>query len=525
MGVILDVSDLHIEFHDHEKPETVVHDFDLMLEEGEIVGLVGESGSGKSMSAMAIAGLLSRHEISKEGKILYNGTNLLTCSREELRSYQGKDIAMIFQEPMTSLNPSKRIGWQVEESVRIHRSDIDAKTRKEMAVTQLSRAGLPDPEKVYMQYPHELSGGMRQRVMIAAAMILNPRILIADEPTTALDVMVQAQIIDLLREINREYHTSIIFISHDLSLVNQLCHRVLVMHHGRVVEAGRTREIFRNPQKEYTMKLIGSIPKVRLDDVPPDRQEMAGDILSVRGLTVSYQSGGGLFRKKQENLVLKGIDLTLHRGEILALVGESGCGKSTLAKAVTGMNSRYSGSIELSGDRPQMVFQDPYSALNPSHTIGWLLEEPLRIRGGMTDADRNARVLEMMDMVRLDRELIHRYPGQLSGGQRQRICIAAALMLKPEILLADEPVSALDVTIQVEILALLKRLRAEMGLSILFISHDLRTVYQLCDTVAIMKGGVIIEKGPVNRIYREPEQAYTRQLLKAAGIAVPGAAV
>ena len=249
MGVILDVSDLHIEFHDHEKPETVVHDFDLMLEEGEIVGLVGESGSGKSMSAMAIAGLLSRHEISKEGKILYNGTNLLTCSREELRSYQGKDIAMIFQEPMTSLNPSKRIGWQVEESVRIHRSDIDAKTRKEMAVTQLSRAGLPDPEKVYMQYPHELSGGMRQRVMIAAAMILNPRILIADEPTTALDVMVQAQIIDLLKEINREYHTSIIFISHDLSLVNQLCHRVLVMHHGRVVEAGRTREICRTGRR------------------------------------------------------------------------------------------------------------------------------------------------------------------------------------------------------------------------------------------------------------------------------------
>ena len=266
MGVILDVTDLHIEFHDHDLPETVVHDFDLMLEEGEIVGIVGESGSGKSMSALAIAGLLNRHSLKKTGRIMFNGDDLLTCDRATLRSYQGDEISMIFQEPMTSLNPVKRIGWQVEESLFIHHPDIDKKERKKRAIEMLKAVGLNDAENIYYMHPHELSGGMRQRVMIAAAMIGNPKILIADEPTTALDVTVQAQIVELLKKINKERGTSIIFISHDLSLVSQLCERVIVMQKGNIVESGKTSRIFSNPTDNYTKKLIAAIPKIDIGE-------------------------------------------------------------------------------------------------------------------------------------------------------------------------------------------------------------------------------------------------------------------
>lgn len=266
MGVILDVTDLHIEFHDHDLPETVVHDFDLMLEEGEIVGIVGESGSGKSMSALAIAGLLNRHSLKKTGRIMFNGDDLLTCDRASLRSYQGDEISMIFQEPMTSLNPVKRIGWQVEESLFIHHPDIDKKERKRRAIEMLKAVGLNDAENIYYMHPHELSGGMRQRVMIAAAMIGNPKILIADEPTTALDVTVQAQIVELLKKINKERGTSIIFISHDLSLVSQLCERVIVMQKGNIVESGKTSRIFSNPTDTYTKKLIAAIPKIDIGE-------------------------------------------------------------------------------------------------------------------------------------------------------------------------------------------------------------------------------------------------------------------
>ncbi|MBR4831515.1 MAG: ABC transporter ATP-binding protein [Butyrivibrio sp.] len=266
MGVILDVTDLHIEFHDHDLPETVVHDFDLMLEEGEIVGIVGESGSGKSMSALAIAGLLNRHSLKKTGKIMFNGDDLLTCDRCTLRSYQGDEISMIFQEPMTSLNPVKRIGWQVEESLFIHHPEIDKKERKKRAIEMLKAVGLGDAENIYYMHPHELSGGMRQRVMIAAAMIGNPKILIADEPTTALDVTVQAQIVELLKKINRERGTSIIFISHDLSLVSRLCERVIVMQKGNIVESGKTSRVFSNPTDIYTKKLIAAIPKIDIGE-------------------------------------------------------------------------------------------------------------------------------------------------------------------------------------------------------------------------------------------------------------------
>ena len=265
-NVILDVTDLHIEFHDHDRPETVVEDFDLMLEEGEIVGIVGESGSGKSMSALAIAGLLKRHALTKKGRIMFDGTDLLTCDRKTLRSYQGDEISMIFQEPMTSLNPVKKIGWQVEESLRIHHKDLDKKERKRRAIEMLAAVGLGDLERQYERYPHELSGGQRQRVMIAAAMIGEPRILIADEPTTALDVTIQAQIVELLRKMNREKGTAIIFISHDLSLIRQICKRVIVMQKGNIVETGSVEEIFKNPQMSYTRKLIAAIPQIDLGD-------------------------------------------------------------------------------------------------------------------------------------------------------------------------------------------------------------------------------------------------------------------
>ena len=264
MDVILDVTDLHIEFHDHDSPETVVEDFDLMLEKGEIVGIVGESGSGKSMSALAIAGLLKRHALTKRGRIMFDGYDLLTCDRKILRSYQGDEISMIFQEPMTSLNPVKKIGWQVEESLRIHHREIDKAERKRRAIIMMDAVGLREPEKVYDMYPHELSGGMRQRIMIAAAMISEPRILIADEPTTALDVTIQAQIVELLRKLNREKGTAIIFISHDLSLIRQLCQRVIVMQAGNIVETGCVEEIFRSPRMGYTRELIAAIPKIDL---------------------------------------------------------------------------------------------------------------------------------------------------------------------------------------------------------------------------------------------------------------------
>jgi len=515
---MLEVKDLNIEFHDHSKPETVVYDFDLVLEEGDIVGIVGESGSGKTMSALAICGLLSRKDMEKRGQIMFQGKELLTCSRQEMRELQGDDIGIIFQEPMTSLNPVKKIGWQVEEALRIH-TDLGKEERYERAIWALDQAELPEPEKVYEQYPHELSGGMRQRAMIAAAIVCRPKLLIADEPTTALDVTIQAEIIKLLQKLNREYKTAILFISHDLSLVRKLCERVVVMQDGYVVEQGSTEEIFCHPKKEYTQKLIASIPDCEEEKLEKD---FSGEeaVLTVKNIQAGYISSFGVLGKRQEKKVLKGIDFTLYRGEVLGLVGESGCGKSTLAKVILGLNKSYTGNVVCEIGKVQMVFQDPYSSLNPSKTIGWILEEPLRIKGGYTKEERRAKVLEMLEKVGLEQELAERYPSQLSGGQRQRVSIGLALMSEPKVLVADEPVSALDVTIQAQILELLKRLKDELGLAILFISHDLRVVYELCDRVMIMKNGEIVEEGAPGELYRNYRHPYTGQLLEAAGIEI-----
>lgn len=513
---MLEVKNLNIEFHDHTMPETVVYDFDLMMEEGEIVGIVGESGSGKTMSALAICGLLSRRDMQKRGEILFEGKELLTCSRHEMRQLQGDDISIIFQEPMTSLNPVQKIGWQVEEALRIH-TDLSKEERYERAIWALTEAELPNPKKVYEQYPHELSGGMRQRVMIAAAIVCRPKVLVADEPTTALDVTIQAEIIKLLQKLNREYKTAILFISHDLSLVRKLCHRVVVMQNGYIVEQGLVEDIFCHPEKEYTRRLIACIPDCGEKKAEKD---FSGEevVLSVEDIHVSYYSSKGTFGKRQEQKVLKGVDFTLHKGEVLGLVGESGCGKSTLAKVIVGLNGKFSGQVNCEKGSVQMVFQDPYSSLNPMKTIGWILEEPLKLKGGLSKEERKQKVRWMLEKVGLEAEIADRYPRQLSGGQRQRVGIGLALMSDPRVLVADEPVSALDVTIQAQILELLKKLQEEMGLAILFISHDLRVVYRLCDHVIIMENGEIVERGTPGKLYTDYKHPYTGQLLQAAGI-------
>lgn len=512
MEQLLHVEDLNIEFHDHLIPETVVFDFDLDMEAGEIVGLVGESGSGKSMSALAIAGLLSRHDMKKKGTILFEGRDILKCPREELRDLQGDEICMVFQEPLTSLDPVKKIGWQLEEPLRIH-TQMTPQERKERALEALKEVELEDAERVYDSYPHELSGGMRQRVMIAAATIGNPKLLIADEPTTALDVTVQGQIVELLKKINKEKNTAILFISHDLSLVRQLCHRVLVMKNGYIVEAGNIDDIFNNPKEDYTRHLIASIPSC---DDEGDNLEAKDVIVEADNICVSYKlkSAG----KTGTVNVLKNVSLKVREREVVGLVGESGCGKSTLAKAIIGLQKADSGSVKHVHPYPQMIFQDPYGSLNPSKTVRFILEEPLRNLTKKTKEEIEAKAVEMIKTVGLGEEYLERLPSELSGGQRQRVCIAQSLMLEPKFLIADEPVSALDVTIQAEVLKLMQKLHEELGLSILFISHDLRVVHQMCDTIMVMKDGQIVEQGNRDDIYNNPKHEYTISLLKSAGL-------
>lgn len=517
MDNMLEVIDLHIEVQDHIDAETLVKDFDLTIAPGEIVGIVGESGSGKSMSALAIAGLLSRGDMTKSGTISFDGENLLTVSRGILRGIQGKEIAMVFQEPMTSLNPVRKIGWQVEEALRIH-TDLSPEEIKKRAISMLGDVELDNPEEVYEKYPHELSGGMRQRVMIAAALICNPKLLIADEPTTALDVTIQAQILELLRKINKEKGTAILFISHDLSVVRSLCSRVLVMNHGEIVEAGDVNEVFDHPKKDYTKKLIEAIPKfVKITE--DKRVDKNKPVLEVNNVSARYQKVTGYFDfKNKKRLIVKNASFKVYEGEIIGLVGESGCGKTTLGKTILGMLDDTEGEIKHYSTMPQMVFQDPFGSLNPTRSIGWILKEPLRINEKLTEEEMNQRAIEMLRLVGLDESYFDRKPNELSGGQRQRVCIGLALMLRPKLIIADEPVSALDVTVQEQILNLLVKLNREMGIAIIFISHDLKVVYEICSRIMVMKDGEIIEQGSYADVYGNPQCEYTRNLLKSAGV-------
>lgn len=486
---LLKVEDLSIIFSGNTEGSVVkaVDKVSFTIEEGEIVAIIGESGSGKTQTALGIMGLLS-NKAKCSGQIFYKGTELLSLSLAERRTYMGKEISMIFQEPMTSLNPVMKIGKQIEEQLILHGS-MAKEERRERIEAALEAVGLKEAKLLCEKYPHQLSGGMRQRVMIAMGMICYPGLMIADEPTTALDVQIQEQILQLLKEINQTQRVGILFISHNLNVVKDFSDRILVMHQGKIVESGTPEEIFYAPKEAYTRKLLQSIPSQEGICLPGEKE--GETVLKVSHLNVFYPEGKGFGRKKRKQ-VLFDINFQIHRGEVVGLVGQSGCGKSTLSKAILGLNSEIEGEIVHKTVRPQMIFQDPYGSLNPAKRIGWILEEPLRIQGKMGAEKRQQAVIQMLEKVGLDSGYLERKPADLSGGQRQRVGIALALIQGSELIVADEPVSALDVTIQAQILELLVSLKEEFQLSYLFISHDMDVMYQVCDRILLIQEGRIV---------------------------------
>lgn len=510
--------------------QEVVHGIDLCLEQGQILGLVGESGSGKSVSSLSIMKLLPKDaEITAE-EMTFDGIDLLSQTEEQWQSLRGDRISMVFQEPMTSLNPVLTIEKQVEEGLLLHEEakyKNKEQLRRERVIEVLAEAGLPNPEELLKKYPHQLSGGMRQRVMIAIAMINRPELLIADEPTTALDAATQEIILDLLRYYCDTYKTAILFISHDLSLVARLCDRVLVLKNGKVVERGTKEDIFFHPQKEYTRQLMEAAKGRQLTGtdgtktvfpgatVPVTAYNAVTPLLQLKNATIQYREKT-FFGKETITTAVKKVSFELYSGEILGLVGESGSGKSTISKALTGLLTLTTGElIQKQGIMaPRMVFQDPYGSLNPAKKIGWILEEPLKIRGGYTKEERKRLVREALKEVELEEAHAKRYVRELSGGQRQRVAIAAALIQKPEIVILDEPVSALDVTVQGQILELLYRLKEEHGMSYLFVSHDMNVIRQVCDRVIVLYRGEIVEAGRTAEVFEHPNHSYTKELLR-----------
>ncbi|WP_349371462.1 ABC transporter ATP-binding protein [Salinarimonas sp.] len=495
---------------------------------GEIVCVVGESGSGKSVTAFSVMGLLPKGELAAErGEILLEGENVLEASPERLRDLRGTRMAMIFQEPATALNPVMTIGDQIDEVLQIH-TGLSPAERREKVIAIMEAMHLPDPQALYDRYPHQLSGGQRQRVMIAAAMVLDPVILIADEPTTALDVTTQAQILQLIKEMQERRRTGVLFITHDFGVVAEIADKVVVMRHGKVVEQGPAREIFRNPKVDYTKMLIASVPSLE----PPARKAASGEVaVRTRDLVKGYGGKSWLGRATQPSvLAAKDVNLVVRRGETLGVVGESGSGKSTVARCIVRLVDPTSGAIEIAGvdiaglstraltpyrRRVQMVFQDPYRSLNPRRSVGAsVMEGPMNF--GLPREEALARARRLMSLVGLSPDALDRYPHQFSGGQRQRIAIARALAMEPDVLIADEAVSALDVSVQKQVLELLDQVKREFDLALLFITHDLRVAAQICDRIAVMRRGEVVEEGPTRELFLDPKHEYTRALLAAA---------
>ncbi len=508
----------------------LVQDLSFDLAKGETLAIAGESGSGKSITALAIMGLLPGAVRVTGGSISLGQTNLTTAPEDELRRIRGDRIAMIFQEPMTSLNPIMTVGTQLTEAIRAHETMSKGQARR-AALKALQQVRLSQPERRLAQYPHELSGGMRQRVMIAMALALRPEVLIADEPTTALDVTVQREVLDLLRDLQKELGTAIILITHDMGVVAEMADRVIVMRHGEMVETAPVRDLFAAPTANYTKALLAAVPRLgqRGDSAPVTMDPIA----KVTDLRVGYDIRGGILNRVTQRLhAVAGVSFAVQKGETLALVGESGCGKSTIARAMVGLVP-HQGRIEVGGQtlgimtrtsqldlsrKVQMIFQDPMAALDPRQKVADLLAEPLVIHRLPVDRAQSAALLEKVGLLP---EHLDRYPHEFSGGQRQRLCIARALVLNPALIVADEAVSALDVSVQARVLDLLKSLKSEFGIALLFISHDMAVVESIADRVAVMYLGQIVEIGTRSQVFGNPQHPYTRRLLDAVPVPDP----
>ena len=553
---ILKVKDLSVSFKTKSEEKKIINSISFDLNRNEILGLVGESGSGKSISSLAIMGLLPK-KISRisSGSILYNDKELTSLTNEEFRPLRGNDIAMIFQEPMSSLNPSIKCGYQIEEILFEH-TKLNKIEVKEETLALLEKVKLPHPKRVYNSYPHEISGGQKQRVMIAMAIACKPNILIADEPTTALDVTVQREIILLLKELQKETQMSVLFISHDLALVSEIADRVLVMYNGEIVEQGNSVKVFKNPEHIYTQALVASKPSYgsRLKRLPTIKNFMNGEIdstiitqiereklhkvmyskpplLEVVDLEKEFFTKSGWMRKPESFKAVNGVSFKLYEGETLGLVGESGCGKSTLSNAILFLDKATSGLIYYKGNditklsepderklrkEIQIIFQDPYASLNPRIPIGKAILEPMLVHNvEKSKSEAKIKVLELLTQVGLSKEDYNKYPHEFSGGQRQRIGIARAIALKPKLIICDESVSALDISVQAQVLNLLNELKEKFNFTYIFISHDLSVVKYMSDQLLVMNNGEIEEIGDADDIYMNPKKEYTSKLINA----------
>jgi peptide/nickel transport system ATP-binding protein len=532
---LLQIQNLSIDFHADDTVFNAVKDISFNVEAGEITVIVGESGSGKSVTALSIIQLLPKQSAAK-GKIIFTKQNaeavdLLQLSAKEINTIRGKDISMIFQEPMTSLNPVLTCGSQVAEAIQLHQK-VSSAVAKQQTISLFEKVKLPEPVIIFDRYPHQLSGGQKQRVMIAMAMSCNPSLLIADEPTTALDVTVQKTILSLIKELQQQTGMAVIFITHDLGLAAEIADNILVMQKGEIVEQGTAKDVLQNPQQDYTKMLLSCRPEGRQLTTDNRQPEI---VLKVENLKVYFPQKKSWFGKPPDYFkAVDDVSFTVSKGETIGLVGESGCGKTTLGRTILQLIQPTSGNIILNGTnlaalskkkmRPlrkdlQIIFQDPYGSLNPHLTIGSAIFEPMKAHGILTsDNRRKEKVIELLEKVRLAAAHYNQYPHQFSGGQRQRICIARALALNPSFLIFDESVSALDVSVQAQVLNLLNDLKKEFDFTSIFISHDLSIVHYISDRIFVMNKGEIVEQGTADEIYFSPKNEYTKKLIDA----IPG---
>jgi peptide/nickel transport system ATP-binding protein len=537
-GHVLEIDHLKVTFATDGGDVYAVKDVSLDVRPGEVLAIVGESGSGKTVTAKTILGLLPETATSG-GAVLINGNNVITVSAPQLRQIRGRDVAMVFQEPSTALNPVFTVGWQIAEGIRAHATGgkrVTAKKAKARAIEALRKVGIPDPEHRVNYYPHQFSGGQKQRVVIAAALALNPGLIVADEPTTALDVTVQAEILELLRDLRDKYGTSIVLITHNMGVVADLADRVVVMYQGDVVEEAPARVLFAEPKQDYTRKLLAAVPHLGRNSASEGLKERAHKnspvLVDAANLTIEYPGRLGTPAFK----AVDGVSFTVSEGEVFGLVGESGSGKTTIGRAIAGLNRTTGGSLKVLGYemlnfkertfKPLrkdigFVFQDPAASFNPQLTIGDCVAEPMLIHTNPSPAQARKRVGELLESVQLPASYADRYPHELSGGQRQRASLARALILNPRLLIADEPTSALDVSVQAKVLELFKEIQAEFGFAALFISHDLAVVDILSQWVGVLYKGKLVEQGIGSQVMGAPQHEYTKRLIASLPVPEP----